>query len=110
MTAVNQLAACSRVVESRVCPPCVARTACRSSFAKTRVLEFASYKPRYLCCRTQRREITHVNKLLTVCALAAVAVLFSRAYIPQWIHMPWASPGNLCLDSESKLSVFREEV
>jgi hypothetical protein len=61
-----------------------------SSLQVTVVDRFPSYRPRYLC-GLRHIELLHVNKLLTATFLVAVAVLFSRDYVPKWIGGWWCA-------------------
>jgi hypothetical protein len=50
----------------------------------TTIASLPEYRPRYLC-GLRRLEVFHINKLMTALSLVAVAVLFSRQYVPTWI-------------------------
>jgi hypothetical protein len=54
------------------------------SVQTTSVVVLPQYRPRYLC-GWRRLELCHANKLATALLLVAVAVLFSRQYVPKWI-------------------------
>ena len=50
-------------------------------------------------------------QVLTTVVLVAVAVLFSRQYVPTWIGLAWASPSvSLCLTPASKQAAFMDQV
>ena len=80
------------------------------SLAATHIHEFPEtvYKPRYLC--NKRWEVLHVNKIVTVLFLAAVAILFSRDYVPTWIGLTWASPATgVCSAPDLKQALFHKQ-
>lgn len=82
-----------------------------SSLALTHLHTFSNdvYRPRYFC--GIRREALHVNKVVTACFLACVAVLFSRPYVPTWIGLSWASPATgVCSSPELKWALFTSQI